>query len=161
MFKLAKDLGYLLQQKNYSLATAESCTGGQIAAAITAIPGSSQWFDRGFVTYSNLAKIEMLAVPEQTIIQFGAVSEETAWAMTLGAIHHSRAQIAISVTGIAGPQGGSVLKPVGTVCFGFAITKKIILTELQFFQGNRVTIQQQATRFALEKLLILLLENLY
>src|SRR5258708_6846429 len=112
---LAERVGQLLKAHKLMLTTAESCTGGQIAEAITQIAGSSQWFDRGFVTYSNAAKQEMLGVKKITLEQAGAVSAETAAEMAEGALRHSHAQISIAVTGIAGPTGGSVDKPVGTV----------------------------------------------
>ncbi len=113
-------LAQLLQQKRWMLATAESCTGGLIAAACTEVAGSSQWFERGFVTYSNAAKTELLGVDAALIEAHGAVSEPVARAMALGALTNSRAQLAVAVTGIAGPGGGSAGKPVGTVCFGWA-----------------------------------------
>src|SRR5439155_21998794 len=114
---LAAALGEAALQAHARIATAESCTGGLLAGAITAIPGSSDWFERGFVTYSNDAKIEQVRVPAATIARFGAVSEETARAMAEGALAASRAQWAVAVTGIAGPAGGSEQKPVGTVWF--------------------------------------------
>lgn len=142
--KLAAELGIVLKARGFMLALAESCTGGMVAQAITSIAGSSVWFDRGFVTYSNAAKIEMLGVSAETLEKFGAVSEEIAIEMALGALKNSHTQIAGSITGTAGPGGGSSEKPVGTVCFAWAkinmpteaITKKFI--------GNREEIRQQA-----------------
>ena len=135
------------------LTTAESCTGGMVAAAITDIAGSSTVFDRGFVTYSNAAKTDMLSVPQDLISEFGAVSEEVACAMAQGALSHSAADIAVSVTGIAGPTGGSAEKPVGLVHFAVA-TRQATFTKVQHF-GNlsRSEIRERATFFALEMLL--------
>jgi nicotinamide-nucleotide amidase len=118
--RLAAELGAALQAQHATLATAESCTGGGIGYAVTQVAGSSAWFERGFITYSNEAKQQMLDVPAELIARHGAVSESVARAMALGALTRSRAHIAVSVTGIAGPGGGSRAKPVGTVCFGFA-----------------------------------------
>ena len=123
------------------MATAESCTGGLIAAALTAIPGSSDVVDRGFVTYSNEAKNEMIGVPMPLIQAHGAVSEEVARAMATGALARSRAAIAVSVTGVAGPGGGSLEKPVGLVCFGLARTGGSVTSDRQVFPGDRVAIR--------------------
>ena len=123
--ELVRQLAAKLTEKGWMLATAESCTGGMIAAACTDLAGSSQWFERGFVTYSNEAKTEMLGVPAELIAKHGAVSEEVVRAMAEGAIRHSRAQVSIAVTGIAGPGGGSVEKPVGTVWVGWCIENSI------------------------------------
>lgn len=120
MESLLSQLTEQLQARSFMIATAESCTGGLVAALLTECPGSSNWFERGFVTYSNLAKQESLGVDEQLIQNFGAVSIPVAEAMAAGALNHSQADIALAVTGIAGPAGGSVEKPVGTVCFAFA-----------------------------------------
>lgn len=117
---LSAQLGQLLKRKGVMLATAESCTGGWVGQAITAVSGSSEWFDRGFITYSNHAKHEMLGVSRDTLERFGAVSEETAREMAVGALFHSRAEVALAITGVAGPNGGSAWTPVGTVCFGWA-----------------------------------------
>ncbi|MFD1121880.1 CinA family protein [Methylophilus flavus] len=159
--ELSADLGYALQAKGWQLALAESCTGGMVAEAVTAVAGSSAWFDRGFVTYSNEAKVDMLGVPTELIQVHGAVSEQVAKAMAIGALQHSRAQISSSVTGIAGPTGGSLQKPVGTVCFGWAIrglpeksTKLIV--ETRHFDGNRAYIRQQAASYVLTGLLNLI-----
>jgi nicotinamide-nucleotide amidase len=146
----AKQLGEMLLHQQMKLVTAESCTGGGVASAVTEIPGSSAWFERGFVTYSNESKIELLGVPETTIERYGAVSEETALAMAEGALKNSHAQIAISITGIAGPDGGSAEKPVGTVWFGFANQQQSTAV-LQCFQGDRCDIRRQAVEFALLK----------
>ena len=141
--KLAAELGAALKARGFMLALAESCTGGMVAQAVTSVAGSSAWFDRGFVTYSNAAKIDMLGVSAQTLEKFGAVSEQTAAEMAAGAIKHSQAHIAGSITGIAGPDGGTADKPVGTVCFGIAQAKQYI-TITQHFTGNREAIRQQA-----------------
>jgi nicotinamide-nucleotide amidase len=126
------------------LALAESCTGGMVSQAVTSIAGSSAWFDRGFVTYSNLAKIEMLGVSNKTLDTYGAVSEQTAIEMASGALENSHAHITGSITGIAGPDGGTPEKPVGTVCFAWADAHKSTSTTTKFFKGNRQEIRQQA-----------------
>ncbi len=127
--------------KGILLATAESCTGGLIAAALTAIAGSSDVVDRGFVTYSNDAKHQMIGVPMPMIDRYGAVSEQVAEAMATGALSRSRATIAVSVTGVAGPGGGSVEKPVGLVCFGLARTGRPAITDRHVFPGDRTEIR--------------------
>jgi nicotinamide-nucleotide amidase len=142
--KLSTQLGQALKEKNFTLALAESCTGGLASAAITDIAGSSAWFDRGFVTYTNAAKQSMLKVTEQTLIQYGAVSEETAKEMVIGALKNSLADIAGSITGIAGPTGGSIDKPVGTVCFAYANKSGRIITLTKHFTGNRQQIRHQS-----------------
>lgn len=141
---LAQQLGAALKARGYTLALAESCTGGLVAQMVTSIAGSSAWFDRGFVTYSNQAKVEMLAVSSQTLEIFGAVSEQTASEMAVGALNNSHAQIAGSITGIAGPDGGTAEKPVGTVCFAWAETNKPPSSITKYFHGNRESIRQQA-----------------
>ena len=146
--KLAINLGLALKARGFMLALAESCTGGMVAQAVTSVAGSSAWFDRGFVTYSNAAKIDMLGVSAETLEKFGAVSEQTAAEMALGclkasAVKHSQAHIAGSITGIAGPDGGTADKPVGTVCFGIAQAEQYT-TITQHFTGNREAIRQQA-----------------
>lgn len=143
----------LLKNQRYTLVTAESCTAGLLAAEITSVSGSSDWFDRGFVTYSNLSKQEMLSVKAGTLEKFGAVSEETAREMAEGALQKSVATISLSVTGIAGPDGGTPDKPVGTVWFGWA-SKGLFesFALVQHFEGDRTSIRQQATQFALETL---------
>lgn len=145
----------LLKNQRYTLVTAESCTAGLLAAEITSVSGSSDWFDRGFVTYSNLSKQEMLSVKAETLEKFGAVSEDTAREMAEGALQKSAATISLSVTGIAGPDGGTPNKPVGTVCFGWA-SKGLFdpFTMVQHFEGDRSSIRQQATQFALETLFL-------
>lgn len=146
----------LLKKKQWQLVTAESCTGGLVAGHITELAGSSLWFERGFVTYSNLAKEQMLGVPNALITRFGAVSEEVAQAMAVGALVHSAGHIAVSVTGIAGPDGGSVDKPVGTVCFGWAAQGCEPYTLKVHFNGNRQAVRLAACRQALDGLLAFL-----
>ena len=153
---LAKQLGVTLQEQGKLLALAESCTGGMVAQAVTSVAGSSVWFDRGFVTYSNQAKVEMLGVSNATLNKYGAVSEETATEMALGVINNSHADIAGSITGIAGPTGGSAEKPVGTVCFAWATKNKCLVNVTKHFQGNRQEIREQASRVMLEGLLKML-----
>jgi nicotinamide-nucleotide amidase len=151
--KQIKAIAELLKKMNWQLVTAESCTGGLIAGYLTEIPGSSAWFERGFVTYSNLAKEELLAIPKTLLEEYGAVSEPVALAMATGALAHSAGQIALSVTGIAGPDGGSVEKPVGTVCFAFAADNMNPLTLKKQFSGNRQEIRLAATEEALSGIL--------
>ncbi|MDX1443637.1 MAG: CinA family protein [Gammaproteobacteria bacterium] len=152
---LANALGEALLKQGWMLATAESCTGGAIAAAITDIAGSSQWFERGFVTYSNAAKHEQLGVPAYLIERHGAVSREVAEAMAEGALERSKAVLAVAVTGIAGPDGGSDEKPVGTVWFGWAERKgDSIVTQAtcRHFSGDRAAVRSSTVRHALEEL---------
>jgi nicotinamide-nucleotide amidase len=153
---LAAKLGIVLKEKNAMLALAESCTGGMAAETITRVAGSSAWFERGFVTYSNAAKSEMLGVSSETIHQFGAVSEETAREMALGALKHSHADFAISITGIAGPEGGSADKPVGTVCFAW-VGKTLPLTSMTSkTSGDRQQIRHLSVETAFLELLKLI-----
>ena len=149
---LVADLASLLLKKRWRLATAESCTGGLIAAACTDLAGSSAWFERGFVTYSNAAKIDLLGVNADVIAQHGAVSEPVARAMAQGALAKSRAQVAVSVTGVAGPTGGSAAKPVGTVWFGFAISSGVV-TETRLFTGDRAAVREATVLHALQRLI--------
>lgn len=134
------------------ICTAESCTGGLVAKTFTDLAGSSGWFERGFVTYSNQSKIDMLGVKAATLARYGAVSEPVAGEMAAGALSHSRAQIAISVTGIAGPGGGSEQKPVGTVCFGFAMNGQL-LTATEWFGGDRQQVREGSLLYVLNRLL--------
>lgn len=154
--KLAETLGQMLNAQGQILALAESCTGGMAAAAITSVAGSSAWFDRGFVTYSNLAKMEMLGVSVTTLEKFGAVSEQTAVEMAKGALRNSQASIAGSITGIAGPTGGSVEKPVGTVCFAWTHADGRTQSATQLFSGDRAQIRHQATAYMLRGLMEML-----
>jgi nicotinamide-nucleotide amidase len=148
-------LADLLQKRGWTMATAESCTGGLIAGACTDLSGSSNWFDRGFVTYSNAAKTELLGVDAALIAQHGAVSEPVARAMAAGAIARSQAQVAVAVTGVAGPTGGSAEKPVGTVWFGFALPGEV-LTETRRFDGDRAAVRAATVEHALRRLVALL-----
>ena len=141
-----------LIQQGHMLATAESCTGGMIAAACTDLPGASTWFERGFVTYSNAAKADMLGVPAALIEQEGAVSEAVARSMADGALRHSQAQVSLAVTGVAGPAGGSEAKPVGTVWFGWCVAGETH-SEVQHFGGDRAAIRAATVRYALQRLL--------
>ena len=145
-----------LLKHSHLLATAESCTGGMIAAACTDLAGSSQWFERGFVTYSNAAKVEMLGVPAALIEQEGAVSEAVARAMADGALAHSQAHVSLAVTGVAGPTGGSEAKPVGTVWFAWCVGGETH-SEMQHFAGDRAAIRAATVRYALQRLLGFLL----
>lgn len=145
----------LLQKKQWLLATAESCTGGMISAACTDLAGSSAWFERGFVTYSNEAKTELLGVDATLIRQHGAVSEEVARAMASGAVARSRAQVSVAVTGVAGPTGGSAAKPVGTVWFGFQVGGQLT-SEMKRFDGDRAAVRSATVRHAVQRLLELL-----
>jgi nicotinamide-nucleotide amidase len=154
--KLAADLGRRLKGEGLVLATAESCTGGWIAKVLTDIPGSSGWFDRGYVTYSNRAKEEMLGVSAETLALYGAVSEAVVREMVEGTLIRSGAAIAIAVSGVAGPEGGSEEKPVGTVWFAWSRTGADSVSERFQFAGNREEIRHQSVRVALERLLELL-----
>lgn len=153
--EVAARLGQVLSARNLLLATAESCTGGGIAQAITDIAGSSEWFDCGFVTYSNASKNELLDIAEALIAQHGAVSEEIAGAMAEAAVANSNASVAVSTTGIAGPGGAVPGKPVGTVCFGWRVGNQTF-TERKVFNGDRHRVREQAVLHALQGLLKLL-----
>jgi nicotinamide-nucleotide amidase len=150
---LAKQLGNCLKQHKMTCAVAESCTGGQLAAAITEIAGSSEWFDRGFITYSNQAKIDMLAVPADILISAGAVSEMTVRAMARGALLTSGVDLTVAISGIAGPSGGSEEKPVGLVWLGWAKRAGEIEAASYYFSGNRNAIRLQAVIKALQGLI--------
>lgn len=150
---LAAQLGQALNGCGKVIATAESCTGGWIAQVITSVPGSSVWFDRGFVTYSNTAKREMLGVEPKILSEFGAVSEQTAIAMALGALNHSPAQLAVAVTGIAGPGGGTPEKPLGTVCIAWAEREGAPVAITHRFDGDRAAVRRQSVVAALQGLL--------
>ena len=152
---LTKTLAEILLSRNWTVSLAESCTGGLVSATLTELAGSSEWFERGYITYSNEAKTECLEVPARLIESHGAVSEPVAKAMAEGARINSGSDVAISVTGIAGPSGGTAEKPVGTVCFGWA-TENQTLTNTMHFDGERQAVRQQATEFALTELIALL-----
>jgi len=149
LLALAGRLATALTQRGWMLTTAESCTGGLIAATCTGLSGSSDWLERGFVTYSNAAKTELLGVPAALIDTHGAVSEPVARAMALGALAHARAQLAVAVTGVAGPTGGSPDKPVGTVWFGWAMGGQA-WTEGCRFDGDRDAVRAQTVHHALD-----------
>ncbi len=150
---LAARLGEALMARGWMLATAESCTGGWAAQAITAIAGSSAWFDRGFVTYSNAAKQDMLGVRKETLERHGAVSEATVSEMAAGALTRSRAQAAFAISGIAGPTGGTPDRPVGTVCLAWALAGRPVQSGVRHFDGDRQAIRAQSVRAALQGLL--------
>ena len=152
----AEQLAGIFLKTSSKLVTAESCTGGGLAEILTRIPGSSAWFERGFVTYSNESKHEMLSVPLDTLEQFGAVSEETASAMAKGAVENSRADYGVAITGIAGPDGETEDKPVGTVCFGWYERNAGVSSTHFCFDGDRLRIREQACMLAMEGLLDLL-----
>ena len=157
-YALAQELAAILKSLGLKLTLAESCTGGMAAETITSLPGSSAWFDCGFVTYSNQSKIDLLNVSNQTLIMHGAVSEPVAAEMAAGCLNRipdnqKHTYIAGSITGIAGPDGGTADKPVGTVCFAWAGLNMPITTQTKFFSGNRQHIRQQATIFMLQNLI--------
>lgn len=146
---LAKEVGVILKKKALILSIAESCTGGWVAKVVTDIPGSSGWFDRGFVTYTNQAKQEMLSVSPETLLSFGAVSEQAAQEMAEGALLASRAHVSLSVSGVAGPTGGTKQKPVGMVCFAWSGNFFDTLTNTQIFKGDRELIRRHAVHHTL------------
>jgi nicotinamide-nucleotide amidase len=157
LFDLSEALGKALQKRGWSLALAESCTGGWASEVVTMTQGSSSHFERGFVTYSNLSKIEMLDVLQITLDEYGAVSEETAREMAAGALANSHAQVAAAITGIAGPDGGSEDKPVGTVCFAWASREGVLESITLHFEGDREAVRRQSVKTALEGLVQLTL----
>ncbi len=150
---LAREVGHILKKHGLMLATAESCTGGGVAQSVTSVAGSSEWFDRGFVTYTNISKRELLGAKTATLARFGAVSEQTAREMADGALKHSHAQVALAVTGIAGPSGGTPEKPVGTVCFAWAGKKRETKSVKLHFNGDREAVRRQSVITALQGLL--------
>ena len=151
---LASQLGRQLLARDFMVTAAESCTGGLVAASMTDIAGSSSWFERGFVTYSNHAKVEMLGVAADLIEAHGAVSEDVARAMAEGALLESRAQMAVAITGVAGPGGGTRDKPVGTVCFAWIVMEEAPQSETMHFDGDRAAVREQSVRHALGGLLL-------
>jgi nicotinamide-nucleotide amidase len=153
MDMLAAQVGEMLKSHGFMLATAESCTGGGVAQAVTEIPGSSDWFERGFVTYADAAKLEMLGVREETLRLYGAVSEATVREMAEGALRHSHAHISLAVSGIAGPGGGTPEKPVGTVFFAWSLRGGATHARMHRLTGNRAEIRAQSVRIALQELL--------
>jgi nicotinamide-nucleotide amidase len=152
---LSRKTGKALKMKGQTLATAESCTGGWVAQAVTSVAGSSEWFERGYVTYSNAAKRESLGVSGKTLLRHGAVSEETAREMARGALKKSRAGIALAITGIAGPGGGLPGKPAGTVCFAWARGRRV-RAETRRFKGGRGSVRRQSVIHALRGVLTVL-----
>jgi nicotinamide-nucleotide amidase len=157
---ISKEVAKLLIARGWTLALAESCTGGLVSAALTDLAGSSDWFERGYITYSNQAKTECLDVAAETIESFGAVSEQVAKAMSEGAQKNAGVNVSVSITGIAGPAGGSIEKPVGTVCFGWTIQKEnlaaITICKTMQFSGDRQAVREQARDYALSELIKLL-----
>lgn len=153
LYELAAQVGIALRTRSRTLAIAESCTGGWIAKIITDVPGSSGWFDRGFVTYSNAAKADLLGVREVTIAQHGAVSAEVVAEMAAGALERSPADLVIAVSGIAGPEGGTPDKPVGTVYLAWALRGGPVQTEIRHFSGNRDEVRLEAVAAALQGVL--------
>jgi nicotinamide-nucleotide amidase len=156
--QMAARLAAALLDKGWMLATAESCTGGMIAAACTDLAGSSNWFERGFVSYSDEAKMELLGVDAAAIEAHGAVSEVVARAMAFGAVRHSRARVSVAVTGVAGPSGGSKDKPVGTVWFGYMVDGRLT-SETRRFDGDRAAVRQATVLHALDGLLVRLADE--
>ena len=150
---LASEMAALLADKKITVAVAESCTGGALCQALTDIPGSSNWFDRGFITYSNQAKVDMLGVSSTLLDQYSAVSFETARAMVEGVHGHSQAELAIAITGIAGPGGGTAEKPVGTVFFGIGQKGQAVKIDKRRFKGDRGEVRARSVEFVLKALL--------
>lgn len=159
LMHLSERIGQVLKARGATVTTAESCTGGWVAKVITDIAGSSAWFERGFVTYSNEAKAQMIGVKPVTLEQHGAVSEPVVVEMAIGAIKAARADYAISISGIAGPDGGTATKPVGTVWFGFASAAGEGITRCECFSGDRENVRRQATAYALQTLWQQFLQN--
>ncbi len=159
LMQLSERVGQALNARGAMVTTAESCTGGWVAKVITDIAGSSAWFERGFVTYSNEAKSQMIGVKAETLAAHGAVSEPVVVEMAIGALKAARADYAISVSGIAGPDGGSESKPVGTVWFGFASVSGQGITRRECFNGDREAVRRQATAYALQTLWQHFLQN--
>lgn len=156
LYRLAEDVGEALKRRGLMLATAESCTGGWVSQAVTMVPGSSDWFERGFVTYTYISKREMLGVEGVVLERYGAVSEQVVRQMVNGALEHSHAQVAVGVSGVAGPSGGSAEKPVGTVCFGWGIKGGVRRLETVHFPGDREAVRRQAVEHVLRGVLELL-----
>ncbi|WP_072570036.1 MULTISPECIES: nicotinamide-nucleotide amidase [unclassified Enterobacter] len=159
LMHLSERIGQALKARGATVTTAESCTGGWVAKVITDIAGSSAWFERGFVTYSNEAKAQMIGVKPATLEQHGAVSEPVVVEMAIGAIKAARADYAIAISGIAGPDGGTATKPVGTVWFGFASAAGEGITRCECFSGDRENVRRQATAYALQTLWQQFLQN--
>jgi nicotinamide-nucleotide amidase len=156
LYQLAEQVGAELKRRKLMLATAESCTGGWIAEAVTMVPGSSGWFERGFVTYTYISKREMLGVKEETLAKHGAVAEEVVREMAEGALARSHAQVAVAVSGVAGPAGGTADKPVGTVCFAWSMKDGKPSSETKRFPGDREAVRRQSVEHALKGVLAML-----
>jgi len=156
LYQLAEKVGAALKKRGLMMATAESCTGGWISEAVTMVPGSSEWFERGFVTYTYISKREMLGVEESTLEKHGAVAEEIVREMAAGALARSHAQVAVAVSGVAGPSGGTPEKPVGTVCFAWARMGGVARSETKRYSGDREAVRRQSVERALEGVLALL-----
>lgn len=155
LYRLAVRVGQRMKRKELMIATAESCTGGWIGQAITMVPGSSEWFERGFITYTNISKREMLGVRSASLAKHGAVSEQVVREMAQGALASSHAQISVAVSGVAGPGGGSPGKPVGTVCFAWARKGKGVKVETRRFRGDRDQVRNRCVQHALKGVLAL------
>ena len=149
LYRLATRLGRALKRRDLMIATAESCTGGWIGQAITMVPGSSEWFERGFVTYTYISKREMLGVSPRTLARHGAVSEQVVKEMASGALARSHAQVAIAISGVAGPSGGTPDKPVGTVCVAWAVKRGPLAVETRRFRGDRDAVRRRSVAHAL------------
>ena len=156
LFRLAEDVGAALKARSLLLVTAESCTGGWVGQAVTMVPGSSEWYERGFITYTDVSKREMLGVKAHTLDKSGAVSEQAVKEMAVGALERSRAQVAVAVSGIAGPSGGTPAKPVGTVCVAWAMKRGEPRAETLHFAGDREAVRRQSVERALAGLLEML-----
>ncbi len=150
LYDLAADVGRALKARGWMLATAESCTGGWIGQCMTMVPGSSEWFERGFITYTNVAKMEMLDVRRETLQADGAVSEQTVREMAQGALQHSRAHVTVAVSGVAGPGGGSAEKPVGTVCLAWAVRGGAVQAATLHLDGDRDAVRRASVVAALK-----------
>jgi len=156
LYRLAEEVGAALKSRGVMLVTAESCTGGWVSAAITMVPGSSEWFERGFVTYTHISKREMLGVTADTLASYGAVSEQTVREMVTGALARSHAQVALAVSGVAGPGGGTPEKPVGTVCFAWGVKDGTPGSETRHFAGDREAVRRLSVEHVLRGVLTLL-----
>ncbi len=159
LYKLAEEVGSELRRRKLMLATAESCTGGWISEAVTMVPGSSEWFERGFVTYTYISKRETLGVKEATLEKHGAVSEDVVREMVSGTLARSHAQLAVAVSGVAGPSGGTPDKPVGMVCFAWRMKGGKPRSETVRFAGDREAVRRQSVEHALKGVLALLVES--
>lgn len=159
LYDLARRVGVALKAREFMLASAESCTGGWVGQAMTAVAGSSQWYERGFITYTDISKRELLGVNPETLEKFGAVSEPAAREMVFGALANSHAQVALAVSGIAGPDGGTPEKPVGTVCFAWGLKDGAIKSETRQLDGDREQVRRESVEIALRGVLKLLSEQ--